>query len=114
MSQSPACERSQRDSARRMAVIYSNVLVLCHRPRIHNTATVVTSPRSHTTRPPENPMDPLDEAGFARVRQWIGEMKAGDDEAVKRLMEQYLEKLQRMARCCLDGVPRGARDETDI
>jgi DNA-directed RNA polymerase specialized sigma24 family protein len=48
------------------------------------------------------------------VTRWIGELKAGDRAAAQRLWEGYFDRLLRLARAKLRGVPRRAADEEDV
>jgi DNA-directed RNA polymerase specialized sigma24 family protein len=48
------------------------------------------------------------------VTHWIGQLKAGDEKAAQRLWEDYFQRLVRLARARLHGVPRRAADEEDV
>jgi hypothetical protein len=48
------------------------------------------------------------------VSDWIGQLKAGDERAAQRLWEDYFQRLVRLARARLQGVPRRAADEEDV
>jgi DNA-directed RNA polymerase specialized sigma24 family protein len=54
--------------------------------------------------------DPLDSS----VTQWIDRLRAGDDEATRRLWERYFERLMAVARCRLAAGPRRVADEEDL
>ena len=47
------------------------------------------------------------------VTRWVGELKAGDPEAVRRLWDRYFADLVRLARSKLRDAPRAAADEED-
>ena len=46
-------------------------------------------------------------------RAWVGGLKAGDPEAIRRIWERYFADLVRLARSRLRDIPRGAADEED-
>ncbi len=48
------------------------------------------------------------------VAQWIGQLKAGDPVAAQRLWERYYDRLVRLVRGKLHGVPRRTADEEDV
>ncbi len=48
------------------------------------------------------------------VTQWIESLANGDQEAATQLWEEYFEKLARLARRKLDGLPLRDSDENDI
>jgi DNA-directed RNA polymerase specialized sigma24 family protein len=48
------------------------------------------------------------------VTQWIGQLKAGDPAAARKLWENYFQKLVVLARKRLKDTPRGVADEEDI
>lgn len=48
------------------------------------------------------------------VTHWIGDLKAGGQEAAARLWGRYFEGLVRLARSRLREVPRGEADEEDV
>jgi DNA-directed RNA polymerase specialized sigma24 family protein len=48
------------------------------------------------------------------VTHWIGQLKEGDEKAAQRLWEDYFQRLVRLARARLQGVPRRAADEEDV
>jgi DNA-directed RNA polymerase specialized sigma24 family protein len=48
------------------------------------------------------------------VTIWIGQLKAGDPEAARRLWEGYFRRLVGLARGKLEGSPRRAADEEDV
>jgi DNA-directed RNA polymerase specialized sigma24 family protein len=54
-----------------------------------------------------------DEAGGS-VTQWIGGLKAGDEEAARVLWQHYFDGLVRLARSRLGDAPRAAADEEDV
>lgn len=45
---------------------------------------------------------------------WIEPLKEGDELAAQRIWDQYFEKLVRLARKHLQGLPRRAADEEDV
>ena len=49
-----------------------------------------------------------------RVTHWIQEVKKGDSDAASALWERYFERLVRLARSKLDGMPRRIADEEDV
>jgi DNA-directed RNA polymerase specialized sigma24 family protein len=50
----------------------------------------------------------------ASVSEWIGRLKAGDQEAAQRLWERYFDRLVRLARGKLRGARRREADEEDV
>src|SRR5713101_1490066 len=50
----------------------------------------------------------------ASVTGWIGQLKAGNQEAAQQLWNHYFQKLVRLARARLGGFPRRAVDEEDV
>ena len=48
------------------------------------------------------------------VTHWIHEIKKGESAAANALWELYFEKLVRLARGKLDGMPRRVADEEDV
>ncbi len=48
------------------------------------------------------------------VTTWLSELKAGEDEAARRLWEAYFGRLVRLARRKLAQIPRRASDEEDV
>ncbi len=48
------------------------------------------------------------------VSRWIDPLKQGDPEAVRRLWDAYSQRLVRLARDKLRGVPRQMADEEDV
>jgi RNA polymerase sigma factor (sigma-70 family) len=48
------------------------------------------------------------------VTHWLHQLEAGDPAAAQHLWERYVEKLVRLARRKLQGVPRRAEDEEDV
>jgi len=48
------------------------------------------------------------------VTEWIQRLKAGDYAAAQPLWESYVERLVRLARKKLQGLPRRAADEQDV
>jgi DNA-directed RNA polymerase specialized sigma24 family protein len=48
------------------------------------------------------------------VSQWIGQLQAGDEEAVRPLWERYFHRLVALARTKLGGLPRRAANEEDV
>ncbi len=55
---------------------------------------------------------PLEDKGS--ITHWIHEIKRGESAAANALWERYFEKLVRLARRKLDGMPRGIADEEDV
>ena len=55
---------------------------------------------------------PLEDKGS--ITHWIHEIKSGESAAANALWEHYFEKLVRLARRKLDGVPRRIADEEDV
>jgi DNA-directed RNA polymerase specialized sigma24 family protein len=56
---------------------------------------------------------PLERSSDGSVTRWIRQLKAGDHAAVQPLWERYFDRLVRVAREKLRGVPRRAEDEED-
>ena len=50
----------------------------------------------------------------ASVTGWIGQLKAGNQEAAQQLWNHYFQKLVRLARARLGGFRRRAVDEEDM
>jgi len=48
------------------------------------------------------------------ITAWIGRLKEGDDRAAEAIWQQYFDKLVRLARRKLEGMPRRAVDEEDV
>lgn len=48
------------------------------------------------------------------VTRWIGEIKAGDEEAAQQLWERYFSRLVHLCRIKLADHPRRAADEEDV
>jgi DNA-directed RNA polymerase specialized sigma24 family protein len=48
------------------------------------------------------------------VTQWLGRLKAGDQEPAQQLWERYFDQLVRLARVRLQGARRRAADEEDV
>jgi RNA polymerase sigma factor (sigma-70 family) len=48
------------------------------------------------------------------VTHWIGQLKAGDQNAAQKLWERYVQRLLALARHKLGHAPRGAADEDDV
>jgi len=48
------------------------------------------------------------------VSRYIGDLKAGNSDAVQRLWERYFSRLVRLARAKLRATPRAAADEEDV
>jgi DNA-directed RNA polymerase specialized sigma24 family protein len=48
------------------------------------------------------------------VSHWLGQLKAGDQEAAQPLWERYFQRLVALARTKLHGTPRLAADEEDV
>ena len=48
------------------------------------------------------------------VSHWLGQLKAGDQEAAQPLWERYFRRLVGLARTKLHGTPRQAADEEDV
>jgi DNA-directed RNA polymerase specialized sigma24 family protein len=48
------------------------------------------------------------------VTQWIGQLKAGDQNAAQKLWEGYFQRMVGLARKKLQGTPRRAADEEDV
>jgi DNA-directed RNA polymerase specialized sigma24 family protein len=48
------------------------------------------------------------------VSNWIGQLKAGDRDAIQQLWERYFQRLVSLARAKLRGAPRRAADEEDV
>jgi DNA-directed RNA polymerase specialized sigma24 family protein len=48
------------------------------------------------------------------VSLWLGQLKAGEEEAVQPLWERYFQGLVRLARRKLNDLPRAAADEEDV
>jgi DNA-directed RNA polymerase specialized sigma24 family protein len=48
------------------------------------------------------------------VTQWIRRLQAGDRTAVQQLWQGYFQRLVRLARSKLQGIPRRAVDEEDV
>jgi DNA-directed RNA polymerase specialized sigma24 family protein len=48
------------------------------------------------------------------VSHWIDLLKAGNQEGAQRLWEDYFQRLVRLARTRLQGIPRRAADEEDV
>ncbi len=48
------------------------------------------------------------------VTHWIHAIKTGESAAASALWERYFEKLVRLARGKLDGMPRRIADEEDV
>jgi DNA-directed RNA polymerase specialized sigma24 family protein len=48
------------------------------------------------------------------VTEWLGQLKAGDPAAARKLWENYFQKLVALARKRLKDTPRTAADEEDI
>jgi DNA-directed RNA polymerase specialized sigma24 family protein len=48
------------------------------------------------------------------VTHWLGPLKAGDEEAARRLWGRYFAGLVRLAHARLRDTPRGAADEEDV
>ena len=62
--------------------------------------------------PSTSPMDSPSPAGS--VTLWLGQLKAGDPAAARRLWESYFSRLVAVARRQLRSVPRAAKDEEDV
>lgn len=48
------------------------------------------------------------------VSQWLGQLQAGDRDAVEKLWQRYFRRLVGLARKKLEGTPRRAADEEDV
>jgi DNA-directed RNA polymerase specialized sigma24 family protein len=48
------------------------------------------------------------------VTHWIGDLKAGGDQAAQALWQRYFERLARRARAQLGDAPRAVADEEDV
>jgi len=48
------------------------------------------------------------------ITQWFQGLAKGDPKAIQIVWENYFEKLMRLARAKLDGLPRRAADEEDV
>jgi DNA-directed RNA polymerase specialized sigma24 family protein len=48
------------------------------------------------------------------VTHWIGDLKAGDQDAAQKLWERYFATLVRLARTRLRSAPRAVEDEEDV
>jgi RNA polymerase sigma factor (sigma-70 family) len=48
------------------------------------------------------------------ITRWISSLKEGDDQAIQKVWERYFEKLVRLARQHLSGLPRRVADEEDV
>jgi DNA-directed RNA polymerase specialized sigma24 family protein len=56
----------------------------------------------------------VSEADRGSVTHWLGPLKAGDEEAARRLWTRYFAGLVRLAHARLRDTPRGAADEEDV
>lgn len=49
-----------------------------------------------------------------QISMWLGQLKAGDQEAVQKLWERYFVRLTMLARRALANAPQAAGDEEDV
>jgi len=52
--------------------------------------------------------------GDEEITFWIGKLKEGDQRAAQEIWAEYFERLVRLARARLGGIPRRAADEEDV